>query len=115
MTIKRYEFGTRFHRIVVHENTVYLAGMTADKPFLTVAEQTRRVLAQLENRLESVGSHKRKLIMVNIFLADMQFFSEMNEVWDAWLDKEHAPARACVQASVATPGLSVEITAVAAL
>ena len=115
MTITRKEFGIRAYKAVIHNDTVYLAGMIAEEPFLTVAEQTRRVLAQMETRLRSVGSDKNKIIIINIFLADMRRFQEMNEVWDAWLDKEIAPARACVQASMARPGYEIEMTAVAAL
>lgn len=96
-------------------NTVYLAGMIAEEPFLSVAEQTKRVLAQMEARLERAGSSKAKLIMINIFLADMRRFGEMNEVWDAWLDQENSPARACVQGSMARPGYEIEMTAIAAL
>ena len=115
MTIKRQEFGVRAFKAVVHNKTVYLAGMIAEEAFLSVGEQTHRVLDQMEKRLESVGSSKQKLIMINIFLADMRRFQEMNDVWDAWLDKTNAPARACVQGSMARPGYEIEMTAVAAL
>ena len=115
MTITRHEFGLRAYKAVVHNNTVYLAGMIAEEAFLSVAEQTRRVLLQMDKRLESLGSSKQKLIMVNIFLADMRRFQEMNEVWDAWLDKANAPARACVNGGMARPGYEIEMTAVAAL
>ena len=115
MTITRHEFGTRAYKAVIHNQTVYLAGMVAEEAFLSVAEQTRRVLLQMEQRLASVGSSKAKLLMINIFLADMRRFQEMNEVWDAWLDRDLAPARACVQASMARPGFEIEMTAVAAL
>lgn len=115
MAITRQEFGIRAYKTVIHNDTVYLAGMIAEEAFLSVAEQTKRILAQMEHRLERAGSHKNKLIIINIFLADMRRFGEMNEVWDAWLDRENAPARACVQGSMARPGYEVEMTAVAAL
>jgi enamine deaminase RidA (YjgF/YER057c/UK114 family) len=115
MTIKRQEFGMRANKVVIHNDTVYLAGMIAEEPFLSVSEQMRRVLEQMDKRLDSAGSHKSKLIMINIYLSDMRRFGEMNEVWDAWLDKENAPARACVQAGMARPGYEIEITAIAAL
>lgn len=115
MTITRQEFGLRANKTVIHNDTVYLAGMIAEEAFLSIAEQTKRILAQMEARLERAGSRKDKLIMINIYLADMRRFGEMNEVWDAWLDRENAPARACVQGSMARPGYEVEMTAVAAL
>jgi enamine deaminase RidA (YjgF/YER057c/UK114 family) len=38
----------------------------------------------------------------------------MNEVWDNWVNEGYAPARACVQASMARDVLLVEISVVAA-
>jgi enamine deaminase RidA (YjgF/YER057c/UK114 family) len=44
----------------------------------------------------------------------MQDFTTMNSVWDNWVPEGYAPARACVQASMARPELLVEISVVAA-
>jgi enamine deaminase RidA (YjgF/YER057c/UK114 family) len=44
----------------------------------------------------------------------MSYFAEMNTVWDNWLPEGHAPARACVTASMAREALLVEISVVAA-
>lgn len=115
MPIQRYERNPRASRAVVHDNTVYLAGMVADEAHLSIAEQTRQILEQMERRLESVGSRKDKLLSVTIYLADMRRFDELNSVWDPWLDLENPPARACVKAEMARPGFEVEMTAVAAI
>ena len=32
-----------------------------------------------------------------------------NEAWDAWVDPDNTPARACVEAKMATPAILVEI------
>lgn len=115
MQIDRYEKNPRAARAVVHNGTVWLAGMIAEEGFLAVAEQTRQILAQMERRLESVGSDKAKLLSVTIYLADMRRFDELNEAWDPWLDRDNPPARACVEARMARPGFEVEMTAVAAV
>jgi enamine deaminase RidA (YjgF/YER057c/UK114 family) len=39
----------------------------------------------------------------------------MNKIWDAWVPKGHAPARACVESKLAFPQFTVEIAAIAAL
>jgi len=36
-------------------------------------------------------------------------FSAMNEIWNAWVDPENPPVRACVRADLASPALLVEI------
>jgi len=114
MDIQRFEKNPRAARAVVHGNIVYLAGMVADAPFLTIAEQTRQILDQMVQRLESVGSSKQQLLSVTIYLSDMRRFDELNGIWDPWLDAENPPARACVNAGLARPGFEVEMTAVAA-
>ncbi len=115
MTLTRQEYGVRAHKTVIHNDTVYLAGMIAATPFLPMKDQMAEVLGQMVDRLERAGSSKEKLIMVNIFCADMRRVGEINEAWDAWLDEANAPARACVEGGMSRPGWEVELTAIAAL
>ena len=114
MSIRRHETGPRMSQAVVHGNTVYLAGQVGE-PGKSVAEQTRGVLAQIDKLLADVGSDKSKILSAQIWLDDMRDFAEMNGVWDAWVDKANAPARATGQASLATPDYRVEIIVVAAI
>ena len=44
-----------------------------------------------------------------------RIFAAMNKIWDAWVAADGKPARATVQAALATPDYLVEIQAVAAL
>ena len=44
----------------------------------------------------------------------MAHFAEMNSVWDAWVSPDNAPARATVEAKLASPEYKVEIMVVAA-
>lgn len=39
----------------------------------------------------------------------MGTYAEMNEVWDAWVDTNNPPARACVESRLAAPRYTVEI------
>ena len=41
-------------------------------------------------------------------------FAEMNAVWDAWVPQGTTPARATVEAKLASPKLLVEIAVIAA-
>jgi enamine deaminase RidA (YjgF/YER057c/UK114 family) len=113
MSIERIDTGTRMSKIVIHGDTIYFAGQVGE-PGASVADQTRQALARLEELLAKAGSDKTKLLQTTIWLADMSDFAEMNEVWDAWVEPGHAPARACGEAKLATPELKVEVIAVAA-
>ena len=65
-------------------------------------------------QLAQAGSRKERILSVQIFLTDISKIGEMNAVWDKWVAKGHSPARATVEAKLASPGYAIEITAVAA-
>ena len=110
MSIKRIDVGSRMSQAVVHGNTVYLAGQVArNAPGGSVTEQTKDILAIIDRLLAEAGSDKSKLLSANIWLADIATFNEMNAVWDAWVDPENPPVRACVRADLARPEILVEI------
>jgi enamine deaminase RidA (YjgF/YER057c/UK114 family) len=115
MKIERHETGPRLSKAVVHGDTVYLAGIVAEAPKgKSMAEQTRSILAQIDGFLAKAGSDKSKLLSANIWITDMSNFAEMNGVWDAWVSPGNSPARATVQAGLASPDYKVEIMVVAA-
>ncbi len=116
MALKRIEPGNRMSAAVIHGNKVYLAGFTPEAALgKSVAEQTRDVLAQIDETLEEAGTDKTKVIKANIWLTDIKTFAEMNSVWDAWVVPGQTPARATVEAKLAAPGIDVEIMVEAAL
>ena len=109
MSVKRINAGPRMSSAVVHGDTVYLAGLTADDAKLDVKGQTAQILAKVDKFLAEAGSDKSKVLSANIWLTDISTWSQMNEIWDAWLSPGNAPARATVEAKLAAPGLKVEI------
>lgn len=115
MDITRREIGPRSSQAVVHNGVVYLAGQVArgaeDAP---VAEQTRQILAKIDQLLADSDSDKSRLLSTMIFLADFRRFEEMNDVWLSWVAPGCTPARAVVEAKLVTPGFAVEIMVTAA-
>jgi enamine deaminase RidA (YjgF/YER057c/UK114 family) len=115
VTIQRIDAGPRMSKVVVHGDTVYLAGLTADKSRgKSVAEQTREILGVIDGYLAQAGTDKSKLLKVNIWLTDISTWAEMNTVWDAWVSPGNTPARATVESKLAGPGAFVEIMVEAA-
>lgn len=115
MSIERLHTGPRMSQVVKHAGTVYLAGQVAlEAKGAPVAEQTRDILGRIDQRLAEAGTDKSKLLSATIWIADMSKFAEMNSVWDAWVDPQNAPARACVEAKLAAPEFTVEIAVIAA-
>ena len=115
MSVERKEVGPRMSQVVVHGDTVYLAGVVArNSPGKSVTEQTKEILGSIDGYLAQAGSDKSKLLSANIWITDMANFQEMNAVWDAWVSPGNTPARATVEAKLASPGYKVEIMVVAA-
>ncbi|GFM95018.1 RidA family protein [Pseudomonas cichorii] len=112
-TITRKHTSTRMSQIVIHGETVYLAGQVGDE-HESVADQTRTALSRVDELLKEAGSSREHLLQVTIWLADMADFDAMNEVWDAWIPEGHAPARACGEAKLADSRLLVELLVSAA-
>lgn len=113
MEIKRYEIKKRMSKAVIHNGVAYLCGQVAKDRTKEIKEQTTSMLKNVEEILDSIGSNKNKILSVTIYVKDMSLFSQMNEVWDDWIEEGYSPARACVEAKMSSPELLVEISVIA--
>lgn len=77
-----------------------------------VAEQTAQVLKNLSALLEAAGTGLDRVVKTTVFLADMNDFAAMNEVYAKFF-AEHPPARATVEAARLPRDARVEIEAIA--
>jgi len=78
----------------------------------SVSDQTDLVLRNLKSVLEAAGAGLDRVVKTTVFLADMDDFAAMNEVYARHFG-EHRPARAAVQAARLPRSVAVEIEAVA--
>jgi enamine deaminase RidA (YjgF/YER057c/UK114 family) len=101
--------GPKMSRCVVKGDMVYIAGLTATDRTADVAGQTQQILDKIDGYLAEAGTDKSKLLQANLWITNMDNFAEMNAVWNAWVDPENPPVRACVRADLAVPELLVEI------
>ena len=115
MAITRMETQKRMSRIVKHNDTVYLCGQVAEDAGKGIREQTETMLAKVDALLGQAGSDRKHILSATIYVKSMEYFAEMNEVWDNWVPEGHAPARACVEAAMARKELLVEISVIAAV
>ncbi|WP_024610164.1 RidA family protein [Pseudoalteromonas sp. TB64] len=115
MTIERLQTGARMSRIVKHNGTVYLCGQVCADAQKDIKDQTQTMLDKVEVLLNEAGSSKEHMLSATIYVKSMDYFADMNAVWDAWVPEGYAPARACVEAKMARDALLVEISVVAAL
>lgn len=114
MSITRQHGNQRMSQIVIHGDTIYLAGQVASDRAADITVQTQQVLQKIDDLLAEAGSDNSKILSAQIWLTSIGHFAQMNEVWDSWVPEGHAPARACIEARLASPDLLVEVGIVAA-
>jgi 2-iminobutanoate/2-iminopropanoate deaminase len=101
-------------------NTLYLAGQIPIDPKSNkliedkdIETQTRRVLDNLKAVLEAAGMSMADVVSTSVFMADLNEFGKMNEVYATYF-KDKPPARATVQVSRLPRDVKIEISAIAA-
>jgi enamine deaminase RidA (YjgF/YER057c/UK114 family) len=94
--MKHYKVSPRMAQAVTHNGVVHIA-------------------AKIDALLAEAGTSNSKPVAVNVFLPHITDFEAMNHVYDAWVDPDKPPARACVEARLADPDLRIEMTVIAAL
>ena len=98
-------------------NTLYLAGQIALEPTTRkivsggIKEQTIRVMENLGAVLNEAGFNFEDVVQSQVFIADMNDYKAMNEVYTEYF-KNAPPARAAVQ-TVLFPGALIEIIMIA--
>ncbi|MBN9071576.1 MAG: RidA family protein [Rhizobiales bacterium] len=112
--IRRFDFDTRIHHGVIYNGMLHLTGQVAE-PGQSAADQMREVLGKIDALLAKAGTDKTRILHVQMWLDDVRDFDAVNKVWDAWMPKEHAPARSSGQGRMAKPGMLVELIVTAAV
>lgn len=113
MQIERSKTNQRSSKIVTHNGVVYLSGQVGDGE--TIAEQAHDCLGRVDSLLKEAGSSKEQILQATVWLSDIAYFAEFNEIWNDWVPTGHAPARACGEVKLAREILKVEVIVVAAL
>jgi len=78
----------------------------------SIAVQTERALDNLAAVLAAAGTDLEHVLKTTVYLADIDDFGAMNEVYAGYFDGE-PPARSALQAGALPLGMAVEIEAVA--
>ncbi|NPA66228.1 MAG: RidA family protein [Epsilonproteobacteria bacterium] len=108
-----------YSQAVVHNGLVYTSGQIALKPDGSdellnedVVVQAVQVLKNLENVLKASGAAMESVIKTTIFLADMNDFATVNEIYEEAFGS-HKPARSTVAVKTLPKNAKVEIDAIA--
>ncbi|QIR76547.1 RidA family protein [Sulfurospirillum diekertiae] len=106
-----------YSQAIVVNDMVFTSGQIALKPdgsFLEgdVEAQTTQVLENLKAVLKEAGSSLKKVVKTTIFLANMDDFAKVNEVYGSFFT-ENKPARSTVGVKSLPKNALVEIEAIA--
>lgn len=107
-----------YSQAVVSDGWVYCSGQIGFDPETMelveggVQAQTEQVLTNLRHVLEAAGAALDTVVKTTVFLADMEDFAAMNEVYARHFT-DHRPARAAVAARDLPRYVDVEIECVA--
>jgi enamine deaminase RidA (YjgF/YER057c/UK114 family) len=113
--IQRVNVEKRLSDMAIHNGVAYLAGQIPEDASLDITGQTEQVLSIIDGLLQQAGTNKSRILMAQLFIANMAEFDGMNKAWDAWVADGNAPPRATVESRLANPDFKVEIVVMAAL
>jgi 2-iminobutanoate/2-iminopropanoate deaminase len=104
-----------FSGAVRHGNTLYIAGKGAHTEPFEIKAHTEIVLQELQKELERNGSSMEQVLKVNVYLADLNDYKAMNEVFRGRFG-DSPPVRTTVATYGGVPGNSlVEMDCIAAV
>ena len=89
-----------------HDNTKLVEG--------GIEEQTRQVMNNLIDVLNSAGSSLEKVIFARVYLVNFQDFDRMNEIYSSFFKPDKLPSRTCIGVTGLAVGSLVEIDFIAA-
>lgn len=107
-----------YSQAIVAGNTIYLSGQIGLEPKSGkiveggIAAETKQALENIKAVLLAAGSDIANVVSVSVYLADINEFAAMNEVYASYF-KEPYPARATVAVKGLPKNAKVEISAVA--
>ena len=107
-----------YSQAIVYGDLVFTSGQIGMNPATGqmaeggFAEQAEQVLRNLAAVLEAAGSDMSQVLKTTVFLADMDDFNAMNEIYRRHF-KENPPARSTVQVARLPRNARIEIEAIA--
>ncbi len=110
-----------YNQAVLSGNTLYISGQipmdaaTGNLVEGDIKAETKKSMENLKAILTEAGMTFENVVKSSIFLADMNQFSEVNEVYGAYFNQETAPARETVEVANLPKFVNVEISMIAVL
>ncbi len=108
-----YSPAIRAHGLIFVSGQIPLNPQTGDIVSDSIQDQVRQTLDNLKTIVEAAGSSLDKAVKCTVYLADLQDFEAMNEVYAGYFTGKAPPARTTIQAARLPKGVAVEIDVIA--
>ena len=110
-----------YSQAVLVDNMLYTSGQIAldatsgELVLENIAQETNKVMENMRAVLAAAEMDFSHVIKSSIFLSDMNYFNQVNEVYAKYFDENTAPARETVQVAGLPKGVNVEISMIATI
>lgn len=113
--MRRIQQGKRLSQAILANGFVFSSGLATENPGSSIKAQTAEILQKIDDLLTEAGIDRSCLVRVDIALADIADYQQMNAAWDAWINASSAapPARTCVEARAAAKDYYIEMSFIA--
>ena len=106
-----YSQGIRSGNLIYTSGQIPLDPKTGNLKTGDMREEIRQILKNLDAVLKGGGSSLKSTVKLTVFITDLNYFSDLNDVFKEYFPK-NPPARSAVQVSALPMGARIEIEAV---
>lgn len=110
-----------YNQAVLANGFLFLSGQIAINPTTKqlvtddIRKETRQVMTNILAVLQEAGANFTNVVKVSIFMSDMAYYNDINEVYAEYFDESQAPAREAVAVKTLPKNVNVEISVTAVL
>ena len=109
----------RYNQAIKIDNMLFVSGQVAINPKnneliqSSISDETDQVMKNLSAILEEADMDFRNVVKTTIFLSNMSYFNEVNNIYGSYLKKGQEPARETVAVKTLPKEVNVEISMIA--
>lgn len=110
-----------YNQAILANGFLFLSGQIAINPTTKqlvtddIKKETRQVMTNILAVLQEAGANFTNVVKVSIFMSDMAYYNDINEVYAEYFDESQAPAREAVAVKTLPKNVNVEISVTAVL
>ena len=108
-----------YNQAIKIDNMLFVSGQVAINPKnneliqSSISDETDQVMKNLSAILEEADMDFRNVVKTTIFLSNMSYFNEVNNIYGSYLKKGQEPARETVAVKTLPKEVNVEISMIA--